>query len=279
MMKKSKEDKILFLTFVSLRETRCMHKKTRTALFITLILLFAVVTPSVILYSQGYRFDFETKQVVQTGGFYFRALPKSADVYLNGKFKAKTSIFTGSTLIENILPKTYSVEIKKTGYHTWQKNLEVKEKQVADAKNVVLFPENPDFKKLTENEKEITSILSQIEYSATSSDKSKLIEPNEHEIWITFIDSRTENSLDSSPKRIFLTRFSEKIRSVSWLNDYYLIFSLNNKIKVAEIDDRDKLNVIDLAEFPSPKIYWDRNKKTLYLVSEGTLYLAKNLLP
>ncbi|MDP3990688.1 MAG: PEGA domain-containing protein [Candidatus Nealsonbacteria bacterium] len=256
-----------------------MHKKTRTALFITLILLFAVVTPSVILYSQGYRFDFETKQVVQTGGFYFRALPKSANVYLNGKFKAKTSIFTGSTLIENILPKTYSVEIKKTGYHTWQKNLEVKEKQVADAKNVVLFPENPDFKKLTENEKEITSILSQIEYSATSSDKSKLIEPNEHEIWITFIDSRTENSLDSSPKRIFLTRFSEKIRSVSWLNDYYLIFSLNNKIKVAEIDDRDKLNVIDLAEFPSPKIYWDRNKKTLYLVSEGTLYLTENLLP
>ena len=78
---------------------------------------------------------------------------------------------------------------------------------------------------------------------------------------------------------MFLTRFSEKINDVLWLNDYYLIFTLGNKLKIAEIDDRDKLNVVDLAEFNFPEIFWDEENENLYVLSEKALYSSENLLP
>ena len=257
-------------------------KKTRTILFGICVFLFALAGPTVILYSQGYRFDFEAKKVVQVGGLYFKVAPRSAQVYLNGKLKENTSLFTNSALIENLLPKSYYVEIKKDGYYSWQKNLEVRERQVADAKNITLFPQKIGFTTTS-------SPLPKIITSATSSDGQKVIEADEHEIWI---------SSPKEEKRIFLTRFSEEICQVLWLNDYYIIFTVGNKIrtpspdgsedldfspcsklKIAEIDDRDRLNVIDIAEFKNPKIFWDSSNGKLYVSSGKNLYVSEKLLP
>lgn len=242
-----------------------MTRRTRTTLLIVLIVLFALIAPSVILYSQGYRFDFETKRLVQTGTFYFKVFPRSTEIYLDGKFKKKTSMLTGSVLIENLLPKKYDIEIKKEGFHPWQKSLEVKERRVTEAKNIILFPKNPDFI--------VASQMPETEMTATSSDKKKVVEFNNYEIWIYLLKDREEK------EEVFLTRFSEKIDKVFWLNDYYLIFNVSDKIKITEIDDRDKLNVIDLAKFGNPEIFWDKINKNLYILSEEKLYLLKNLLP
>jgi len=255
-----------------------MSKRTRTILFIICVVIFALATPVVVFYSQGYRFDFETKKIVQTGAFYFKVSPRNAEIYLNNKPKAKTSIFTNSALIENLVPKTYGVEIKKQGYYTWQKNLEVKERQVTEAKNVVLIPENPNFIILATSTKEILDITSKIEMVATSSDKNKLIEFNDYEIWISLI-KKTIQSQTEQEEKIFITRFSEKIDKVFWLNDYYLIFNVGNKIKVAEIDDRDRINIVDLVEFENPEIFWSEKAKKLYVLSQDNLYLSENLLP
>jgi len=241
-----------------------MNKKTRTILFFICVFLFALTAPSVILYSQGYRFDFETKKVVQTGGLYFKVAPRSAQVYINGKLKDTTSIFTNSSLIENLLPKTYYIEIKKDGYHSWQKTLEVNERQVTEAKNIILIPQDVNFAK------SIETPLPKYLTNATSSDGNKVVRYDEHEIWVSFPKEK---------KDIFLTRFSETIGNVFWLNDYYLIFNVGDKIKVAEIDDRDRLNVIDIAEFKAPEIFWDNNNGKLYVLSGSTLYLAEKLLP
>lgn len=262
-----------------MRYDRKMTKKARTLLFAACLILFVLVAPIIIAYSQGYRFDFETKRIVQTGGIYVKAMPRNVNVYINGKFKKTTSIFTNSCLIENLLPKTYNVEVKKQGYHTWQKNLTVWETQVTEAKNILLIPENPNFTVLTSEEQEIIDITSQIDCSATSSDKKKLIEANEHEIWISFIKTpNNQESLIESEDKIFLNRFSEKIGKICWLNNYYLIFNIADEIKIVEIDDRDKINMIDLAQFPEPEIFWNE-EGNLYILSEDNLYVSENLLP
>jgi len=240
-----------------------MTKKTRTILFAICVFLFALTAPTVIFYSQGYRFDFATKKIVQTGGLYFKIAPRSAQVYLNGEFKDTTSVFTNSSLVENLLPKTYAVEIRKDGYYSWQKTLEVKEKQVTEAKNITLIPQNINFATTSPRLPEIIA-------NATSSDGQKVIEADKHEIWVEFIKEK---------KKIFLTRFSENIGKVFWLNDYYLIFNVGDKIKVAEIDDRDRLNVIDIAEFKAPEIFWDNPNGKLYVLSEGVLYVSEKLFP
>lgn len=241
-----------------------MTKRIRTIFFIACVVLFVLAAPSVILYSQGYRPDFENKKFVQTGGFYFRIAPSRADVYLNGKMEKSASIITNSVYIENLLPKNYEIEIKKDGYHSWKKTLEVKGKEVTEAENITLFPKNPQFTIIDQD------VYPLITASATSTDKKKIVESNNYEIWVELLKRK---------EKIFLTRFSEKIGNIFWLNDYYLIFNVGNKIKIAEIDDRDGLNIVDLAELESPKIAWDKNAKKLYVLSEKKLYLLENLLP
>lgn len=83
--------------------------------------MFLLIAPSIVLYSQGYRIDFENKKITQTGGLFLKISPKQADIYLNGKLSRKTDFFFGSALIENLLPKKYKLEIKKTGYQSWKK--------------------------------------------------------------------------------------------------------------------------------------------------------------
>lgn len=240
-----------------------MTKRTRTILFASFVFLFALISPLIVLYSQGYRFDFETKKIVQTGGLYFKVAPRSAQIYLNGKLKNTTSILNSSSLVENLMPKTYAVEISKEGYHSWKKTLTVKEKQVTDAKNITLIPQNINF--ATTN-----SPLPEIIISATSSDSQKVIEYDEHEVLIKFTKEE---------EKIFLTRFSETIGKIFWFNDYYLIFNAGDKLKIAEIDDRDRLNIIDIAQFKAPEIFWDSVDNKLYVLSENSLYVSEKLLP
>lgn len=242
-----------------------MTKRTRTAIFVIFVLVFAFTAPSVVFYSQGYRVDFEKKKIVQTGGLYFRIAPGRADVFLNGEFEKTTSLLSNSAYIENLLPKNYEIEIRKDGFRSWKKTLEVKEKEVTEAKNIVLFSTDIQFASFS-------GAIPKITTEATSTDKKKIVESDGYEIWITSLEEKDE-------KRIFLTRFSEKIGNIFWLNDYYLIFNAGSKIKIIEIDNRDGLNIIDLAEFKNPKILWDKNAKKLYVTSEGKSYLLENLLP
>ena len=126
-----------------------MRKKHRTILFLICLSLFLIIAPSIIFYSQGYRFDFETKKITQTGGLFLNILPKQSEIYLDGKLVKKTDFFFGSAFIENLLPRKYNVRVKKQGFFPWNKDLEIKEKQVTDAKNIILFPENPKLNLLT----------------------------------------------------------------------------------------------------------------------------------
>jgi len=502
-----------------------MTKKTRTVLFSICVFLFLVSASAVVFYSQGYRFDFEKKKVTQTGAFYFKVLPRSAQIYLNGQLKKETDFIFGSVLIENLLPKTYNIQIKKEGYISWEKTLEIKEKQVTEAKNIALIPESlsftllskevkdfffsPDEKKIILEEirengwqinlydlknnvksylvdehsfistsryarvigekdiakseevkvdflslkfspdskrillkvdlkgegkyfildlektppdlislsflgtdiqdiffnpqapkkifftkpaeekteenkiaktdlfeadwetKEISqTILSNlIAYEASggniflisdegflfrtdfsgkrqeqlsflpfpikekvdyqllvnfpkillkednnlyffdqtlesfkklsapannfsfSPDFKKIVYFNNYEIWILFLEEKFDQPPKKVGEEIFLTRFSEKIGEVFWLTSHYLVFNTGNKIKIAEIDDRDKINIVDLsthqisdseelveAEFKDPKIFWNQNNKKLYILSEKNLYTLRERL-
>lgn len=457
-----------------------MTKKSRTILFIILTVLFIFSAPAMVLYSQGYRLDLNPPtggiKITQTGGFYFKVAPKSVQIYLDGKLKEKTNFLFGSAFIDNLLPKKYEIKIEKNGYHPWQKSLEVREKEVTDAKNIVLIPKNPDFKILAEktenfffspDEKKIIlkktngqnwnleifnteknsfknlideqnfnkgkadlldlkwspnskkNLLSlkikekskyfildttekinlisldflgkgikeisfspqndfeiffieknalfktdfsqktavkpilnnlisykilgndiiwldgegfifksdfsgkkiealnlkpvvidpKIEYKIIAGNSSKIflqksnalffLEPgsksfkempgsiksfkfssnfkklaywNNYEIRILFLNEKIEKSL-------FLTRFSKKIGNIFWYTPDYLIFNAEGKIKIAEIDDRDGINITDLAKFEKPKIFWNDIYKKLYILSNENFLISEKLLP
>lgn len=126
-----------------------MRKKTKRLLLFATILFFLLAAPATIYYCRGYRFDFKRRKIVQTGALFFHTRPKGATIYINGEKKKKTNFFFGSALIENLLPGTYRVRIKKSGFKPWKKTLEVEEKKVTSGKNITLLPESLRLKLLS----------------------------------------------------------------------------------------------------------------------------------
>lgn len=462
-----------------------MSKKQRTILFSICASLFLLTSLVVIFYSQGYRFDFKEKRIRQSGAFYFKVIPKSAIVEINNKFTKKTDIFFGAAFIDNLLPRNYSVRITKDGYHPWEKNLEIKEKQVTEAKNIILFPFDLSFQPLFKNvsnfffspderrliiventkegwelknydlktniksyllkagdlddekaevsdlefssdskraflkifsgkelkyflidleqepktsqfltsldflgkgitklsfspkntqeliflkegrlqkvdliKKEISPVslsdiltftfgndslyyleakglVYKIDYSflnkekinlvnfqmrknasynlialddflflkendnlyllnpesknfekffeknkglAISPDSQKVVYWSDFEIWVLFLENQKTQPQKAIGDKLFLTRFSDKLNEVFWLNSYYLIFSNADKIKIAEIDDRDQINIIDLSEIKESKLFFNKNDRRIYLLKDGELSISKPLI-
>jgi hypothetical protein len=97
------------------------------------------------MYSQGYRFDFNKMKFLETGGVYVKTNPGDADISIDEKYQNRTSGFSREILIQNLLPKNHSIKIEKAGYHSWEKTLEVKEKNVAKANYIILFPNEINF--------------------------------------------------------------------------------------------------------------------------------------
>jgi len=426
-----------------------MEKRIRIFLFLICVILFLLLTPFLVLYSQGYRIDWEEKKITQTGGIFIKVVPKQVDVYLNSKFKKKTDFFFGSALIENLIPREYRITVKKEGFYPWEKILEVKEKEVTSVTNIILFPENISFELLTsdvedfwslprekfilktktgekngwalklydvknqvlthlikktdihpdatlltlsylpENPQEITleigmkekirnflldisktpptfietkkeselpknniltfekkngnlyyldkqgnlfksaenfetktrltetshQVLPETEYELEvfedfiflkegeklyifdkesksfkkffqgfknfklSPDSKKLVYFSSNEIWIFYLKDKVNLPLKNAGTKDFLLRLSEKIKEVSWLDSYHLIFTTEKKVKIAEIDNRDRVNVIEVAEFEKAKIFFNKKDSRLYLLSRGKLYRSSPLLP
>jgi len=440
-----------------------MTRRTRKILFFIFFVIFILVAPTLILYFQGYRFDFKKKSLTQIGGLFLKVIPKQVEIYIDDKLVKKTDWFFGSTLIENLLPKKYKIEIKKENFYPWEKTLEIKEKEVSEVKNIVLFPKNLDFQILTKNlknfwispdgmkivlleeenelgwalklydleklvkshlvtEKDISqksevdfldlewaadskeiylnvgmkeeervfalnlekippslsekkiplpseniiasqnfngnnyyldnfghlfkdgekltknpfSIKPETKYQLNifsdyiflregeenrfssspfavaregenlylfnteqgffekffekindikiSPDNEKLVFFSDSEIWVLFLKEKWDQPTKKAGEKSLITRLSEKIGDVFWLNSDYLIFTTQDKIKIAEIDDRDKINIIDLDEFPpttsgeGPKIFFNQVDKKIYILSSGVLYQSESLL-
>lgn len=128
-----------------------MNKNQRTIFFFAMVALFLIIGPSIIMYSQGYRFDIKKFQFVETGGIYIKAFPEEANLYINDEYINKTSFFTRDILVQNLLPENYNIRIEKEGYHFWGKNLEIESKKVTEAKYIILFNENIDFDNIENN--------------------------------------------------------------------------------------------------------------------------------
>ncbi len=123
-----------------------MTLATRRIILCLAIFFFALATPTILLYSWGYSFDWQKKKPVLTGGFYFETIPKKATVYIDGKQTKETSAF-----IKRFLPKEYLVKITKDGFHLWQKRLKINSGLVTEARNIFLIPLSPQIKVIDEN--------------------------------------------------------------------------------------------------------------------------------
>jgi len=100
-----------------------------------------------------------------------------------------------------------------------------------------------------------------------SPDSKKIAIFSDYEIWI-FENGKIE----------FLNRFSEKIEKLYWFNENYLIFLSGGKIKISEIDKRDKINVYELTEIGKEDFSFNQQNKRIYLKKGDSIFESDSLL-
>ena len=110
-----------------------------------------------------------------------------------------------------------------------------------------------------------------------SPDSEKITYLSNFEIWILFTSEQKIQPYRKNGEKMFLTRFSEKIEDVFWLSPYYLIFKVGGQIKIAEIDDRDRINISDLFDIDDAEIYFNAFNKKLYILNNEELSYSEAL--
>lgn len=112
-------------------------------LLVTLATLLVLIAGTIVAirYAQGYRFSRQTV-VKATGLLSANSFPTGASVYVNGELKSATD-----TTI-NLTPGEYEIEIRKEGYFSWKKKLQL-ESELVTQTNALLFPTAPGLTPLT----------------------------------------------------------------------------------------------------------------------------------
>jgi len=237
-----------------------MTKKTRRTLLFCAILIFIISAPFLILWSQGIKFDFERKRFVKTGGIFVQSLLPDVEVYLNGRFKEKIGGLKKYALLKNLLPKTYKVEVKKTGYFLWTKNLKVKEGKVTKTAPIILFKKEPSFSIIAEN---VTNFF-------VSENKKKILLKREKDKEQVFslldISSLEQNEVFSTST---LSGFSIK----QWNEAQKVILFENNSFKKFAVLYYDNPREVRVVFFSLP---YSAQKLLLNPLNPKELFFLKN---
>lgn len=117
-----------------------LDKSTRRKIFYTMVLVFLVFAPLVLLYSRGYVFDFKRSGLSLTGGIFVKAIQQDVKVYMDSNLENETSFISRGTLITSLLPKHYTVRVEKSGFRSWTKTALVSNEEVLEFRNIFLPP-------------------------------------------------------------------------------------------------------------------------------------------
>ena len=121
-------------------------------------------------------------------------------------------------------------------------------------------------------------VLSPVFEVAVNSDGNKVALQNQSELWILFLKEETEQPQHKAGELILLTRFSKSPQQLSWVDSSYLLFGSGEIIRSVEIDNRDRLNIVDLVSFPNPEFFWNNQKGILYVLSENAFFVSEKIV-
>lgn len=112
-----------------------ISKPIRRTIFIVFLGLFILISPAIIMYTSGYRYDWRRGLLRETGSINIDIEPSDAEVFLNDiKIKSKIPI-----RLSDLVPAKYVIRISAPGYHDWRKEIDVKSKQTVYIKEITML--------------------------------------------------------------------------------------------------------------------------------------------
>ena len=236
-----------------------MTLRVRRIIYSIFIFIFLIITPVIILYAAGYRYNFQKHKIQKTGVLILKSKPEGAKIFLNDKLKKTTT----PARIANLLPGDYSIKIEKDDFYSWQKKLPVESGLTTFAEDVTLFKKslpaqivdgNIDIFSVSPNEQKLIYIQNQemgnelwlLDFKTSKksllyrlSDKNNQILTAEwskdgQKILMIIADNKLKNK-----KYIVLDSRTEEASVYSNLDDFYFEFkAIKNKIiDITSLDD------------------------------------------
>ncbi len=180
-----------------------MNIRYRRLVYLSFIFIFLIITPVVILYTAGYRYNFQKHKIQKTGILILKSDPVGASIYLNGELREEKT----QARIANLLPDDYNIKIEKENFYPWQKTLPVQSRLTTFAENITLFEKN-----LLAGVVEASS-----ELFSLSPDKIKIIyldkKETGDEVWLFNFKNLKKNLIYR------ISKDSGEIADLEWSND------------------------------------------------------------
>ncbi|MGC9048630.1 MAG: PEGA domain-containing protein [Patescibacteria group bacterium] len=251
-----------------------MPFRYRLILIIFFTLIFVTLTPALILYGQGYRYDFRNRRLTKTGNFFIKSIPPGARVIINNqpltpkwyrqllfykKFLGLIKIQdTTPTVIPNLLPDNYQITVYKPGYYSWQKKLEIRAEKTTETNKIFLFLKQPGLKLLIKEKIDFIYPLTKDKNLIYS-----IYDPSSQNSQIKLI-SLTEIFQDH------LATVSGRILKIEEAGPYFIIYTSKSKIFI--INSSTPQIIINLNNFfKNPnKVVYDEN--LFYVQSADIIY-------
>ncbi len=130
-----------------------LTKPVRRILMIMLWIAFFIISPSIILYTAGYRYDWKNRQIRQTGVLSVDVEPNDATVTLNN-IQIEKDI---PIKLSNRAPGTYSLKIERAGYKTWERDIVIESNNTTYIKGVTLIKDVLPIRLLSDTENIISA--------------------------------------------------------------------------------------------------------------------------
>lgn len=280
-----------------------LTRRVRIIIMCSLIASFFIISPFVLLYTAGYRYDWNKHEIQQTGVISIDVEPTDSQVFLNN-IQINEII---PIRLSNRAPGIYSLKIQRTGYYDWVKEINVESKKTTYIKDITLFKQSLPIRILEEidtaNIKNIStnytgkfliitteknSIYELFLYNTDTEKLSQIVREetnNNIEVnWSPFSDYaliKTDKSTGSvieifNPNNPELSEnysFNSKIKNYQWPNTQYSasIFLSQNK-KIIKLNNGNKN---DLSTATSSIWYVD-NQENVWSLGENKLIKNNN---
>ncbi len=260
-----------------------ISKQTQKAItYIFAILAMVLGSIFLVSFAQGYRYDFLTGQIKESGLVLIDSTPSGADIYINGKRNKNTAPYR----LTNAPLGSMNIELVRPEFRVWKKTLTVAARQVSFANYALLLPQKLSYKSLLPEFN-----FSQIVQSGNKRRSFAITTKPEVAVW-QLNDSDTPTRLYAPPLNSGQVTISNlqanadgsKLIFTQNANDVTQQIVLSGKDTSLNLTTNLQINggVFSFNPSNSNEVYWLSTDKTLRKIDIGTQtlgpVLAQNVL-
>ncbi len=230
----------------------------RLAFLLVFIAAFFIIAPLLVLYTSGYRYDFNAGIIKETGAISIDVLPKNAVAYLNDqKLDIKIPI-----RLKNVTPGKYKIKITADGFYDWEKDVQVENMQTVYIKEIKLIQKS-DPQKIVDGKIDSLYLAPNNQFLIYQKNNTST------EFWL--------HDFNLAPDKLILKTSIKKTYSVEWSNksDYTMIKSADlSEVYIINATAVDNPWVLSKDEKNISKIQWNNNTDDLYFSNKNQIFLA-----